>query len=103
MATEKKIICPLMNKECIEDGSIVNGELHGCKFWIKVKGTHPQTGTEIDEGDCAISWNPILLINNTQMQRQTTASIESFRNEMVIGNEKLLSIAATPKNLLLGD
>jgi hypothetical protein len=30
---------------------------------------------------------PILLIENSQMSRQTGAAVESFRNEMVKGNE----------------
>jgi len=30
---------------------------------------------------------PLLLIENSQMQRQTGAAVESFRNEMVRANE----------------
>ena len=44
---------------------------------------NPQTGEQIDEWDCAVKWVPMMLIENTQMQRQTGAAIESFRNESV--------------------
>jgi hypothetical protein len=34
-----------------------------------------------------MSWMPMLMIENSQQQRQTGAAVESFRNEMVKGNE----------------
>jgi len=88
MSTEKKIICPLLGKPCIEDGTVVEGELHACRFWIKIVGKHPQTGAEIDHYDCAFTWMPILLIENTQKQRETGAAVESFRNEMVSAQDR---------------
>lgn len=88
MAKDVKIICPLMGgKPCIEDGTIVDGELHACRFWVTVRGKNPQTGAEIDNGDCAIAWTPILLIENSKVNRETGAAVESFRNEMVKSNE----------------
>jgi len=33
-----------------------------------------------------VAWMPILLIENSQQQRQTGAAVESFRNEMVQSN-----------------
>ena len=52
MAKDAKIICPLMGgKPCIEDGSIVDGELHACRFWIHVIGKDPQTNKETDNYD----------------------------------------------------
>lgn len=87
MAKDKKILCPMMQKECIEDGAVIDGEICGCRFWITIIGKDPTTGDPINKGDCAIAWNPILLIENSQMQRQTGAAVESFRNEMVKANE----------------
>ena len=83
MAKDAIIICPLMGKPCLEDGSIVEGALHACKFWTQVQGVNPQTGEKLAHFDCAISFLPILLIENSQQQRQTGAAVESFRNEMV--------------------
>ena len=57
-----------------------------CPKWVRVLGTHPQTGATLDEYRCADAWMPILLIENTQQSRQAGAAIESFRNEMVKSN-----------------
>ena len=55
-------------------------------------GGEPQTGKEIDEWDCAVKWMPMLLIENSQQQRQTGAAVESFRNV----------VAANPISILMG-
>lgn len=57
-----------------------------CAWFMKVRGTNPNTGQEVDEWGCSIAWLPILLIDNSQQQRQTGAAVESFRNEMVQSN-----------------
>lgn len=72
--------CPLLKKDCIGIK---------CAWMTQVKGTNPQTGQDVDEWSCAITWLPLLLIENSQQQRQTGAAVESFRNEMVKGNEVL--------------
>lgn len=103
MATEKKIICPLMHRPCIEDGAVIDGELHACRFWVHVLGKNPQTGADIDNADCAFSWMPMLMIENSAQQRATGAAVESFRNEMVKANDasqQLLIAAATGTKLL---
>lgn len=103
MAKDTKIICPLMGGEpCVEDGSIRNGELVSCRFWIYVHGKNPQTGEDMRSGDCAMAWTPMLLIENSKVNRETGAAVESFRNEMVKSNEKsnqvLLATAGLHKN-----
>lgn len=76
-----------MGKQCIEDGSIVvvdgKPEIHACRFWVTMHGTNPQTGELVNNSDCAHAWTPVLLIENSKMQRETGAAVESFRNEMV--------------------
>jgi len=73
--------CPYIKKDCIE---------FKCKFFQKLVGADPQTGNPVDEYDCAILWNNVLLIENSQQQRQTGAAVESFRNEMTTQNGTLL-------------
>jgi hypothetical protein len=90
MAKDAKILCPMMGGECIEDGSIRDGELVACRFWVNVQGKHPQTGVEISSGDCAIAWTPMLMIENSKVNRETGASLDSFRNEMVKANHNSL-------------
>jgi hypothetical protein len=58
-----------------------------CAWFSQLRGTNPNTGKEVDEWGCAIAWMPILMIENSQQQRQTGAAVESFRNEMVKSNE----------------
>lgn len=87
MAKDAKILCPMMGEECVEDGAIRNGELVKCRFWVHVLGKDPQTGKDIDNADCAFAWTPILMIENSKVNRETGAAVESFRNEMVKSNE----------------
>jgi len=60
-----------------------------CAWFTKMRGTNPNTGEEIDEYSCAMAWLPVLLVENSQQQRQTGAAVESFRNEMIKGNEQV--------------
>lgn len=87
MAKDAEIICPLMGCECVEDGAIKDNKLVKCRFWINVQGQNPNTGETVNHFDCAIAWMPVLMIENSQQQRQTGAAVESFRNEMVKANE----------------
>ncbi len=70
--------------------SIVTG--CGCRKWVKVDGLNPNTGEQITKFDCADAWLPMLIIENTQMQRQTGAAVESFRNETIKGNEQAMRV-----------
>jgi hypothetical protein len=79
MQIESKANCPL-------DGFKPCRQLE-CAWFMKVVGTNPNTGKEVDEWGCSMAWLPILTIENSQQQRQTGAAVESFRNEMVKNNE----------------
>jgi hypothetical protein len=90
MKIESKPNCPLNNFEPCKQLE--------CAWFMKVSGTNPNTGKEVDEWGCAIAWMPILLIENSQQQRQTGAAVESFRNEMVQANN--LSLDMVKQGLL---
>lgn len=64
-----------------------------CWKWIQIMGNNPNTGQEMNEWRCADGWIPFLMIENSQMQRQTGAAVESFRNEMIEQNVNLLQAA----------
>jgi len=72
-----KTKCPLINKECIQ---------HQCEWYIQIMGKNPNTGEDLNKFGCAISWLPVLLIENAKEVRQGAAAVESFRNEMVNDN-----------------
>jgi len=55
-------------------------------------GRNPNTGQEVNEWNCAVTWLPMLLIEGSQQTRQAGSAIESFRNEMVKANEELLML-----------
>jgi len=54
-----------------------------CHHYQQLRGNHPQTGQPVDEYMCTDEWSNILLIENSQMQRQTGAAVESLRNGIV--------------------
>lgn len=92
MKLEAKPNCPL-------DGFKPCRELE-CAWFMKIAGTNPNTGKEVEDWGCAMAWMPILTIENSQQQRSTGAAVESFRNEMVkaneVGQRVLLAAAGVP-------
>jgi hypothetical protein len=76
---EAKANCPL-------DGFKPCRQLE-CAWFLKISGKDPQSNKEIDEWGCSMAWLPIMMIENSQQQRSTSAAVESFRNEMVKANE----------------
>jgi hypothetical protein len=85
--------CPLIKKDCV--GLV-------CAWYTRVQGMDMNTGSQVDNYECAISWLPMLLIENSGQQRSTGAAVESFRNEMVKSNEQsqqlLLATAGIMQN-----
>jgi hypothetical protein len=71
--------CPLIKKDCIG---------LKCAWFTQVRGMNPNTGEEIDEWNCAITWMPIMAIEIAQKENQTGAAVESFRNEVIKGNQE---------------
>jgi len=97
MAIEEVVTCPL-NSEC---ESIKDNKIHRCAWSVKIAGKNPNTGEEINEWKCSMSWLPLLLIENTSKQIGTAAAVESFRNAVV--EENLKTTARTMlANLALG-
>jgi hypothetical protein len=70
---DKGKVCPLHKR----DMSLV---CHKCPLWVQIHGKHPQGEEIIDHWNCSLAFLPMLLIENSQMQRQTGAAVESFRN-----------------------
>jgi hypothetical protein len=85
--------CPLIKKDCVG---------LTCAWYTRVQGYDVNTGNQVDSYECAISWLPMLLIENSGQQRSTGAAVESFRNEMVKSNEQsqqlLLATARITQN-----
>ena len=82
-----------MNGPCVEDGALRDGELVKCRFWVAVAGQNPQTGELMNYHDCAMAWMPVLMIENSKVNRETGASVESLRNENVTIAATLAALA----------
>lgn len=91
MAIKEVVTCPL-GSEC---ESIKDGALHRCAWSVKIAGKNPNTGEELSEWRCAMSWLPILLIENTNKQIGTASAVESLRNVVVEKN-----VEATARTML---
>lgn len=65
--------CPIVRDECWG---------HGCEFYTHLMGRNPQTGLDEDKWGCAVSWLPILLIENASTVRQASASTDKVANEV---------------------
>jgi hypothetical protein len=85
--------CPLIKNDCVQ---------MQCAWFTKVNGVDMNTGKEVEDWQCAVSWLPMLLIENSGQQRRTGVAVESFRNEMVKANEmstQMLLAATETKRL----
>ena len=84
MLPDKEIGChrTAFTRKCRE--MVASG---ACGRWMQIAGNNPNTGEPVNRYDCVDNWTPLLLIENSQMQRQTGAAVESFRNEMVKLNQ----------------
>lgn len=82
-------------------GLVTDGK---CDRWMQVQGHNPNTGEPVNNHNCIDDWLPMLLIENSQMQRQTAAAVESFRNEMVKANSaSLMALIAIAQAEASGD
>jgi hypothetical protein len=73
-----------------------------CPKWVHLLGTNPQTGQPVDCFDCADQWASVLTIEAAKETRQAAAAIESFRNEMVRGQQAFLALATRPRLVGIG-
>lgn len=81
--------CPLLKKSCIR---------HKCAWFIKVLGSNPQTGEELEHWGCAVEWLPLLLVENSQKTREVSGSVDALRKE-VSQRQQLLSLVSATKEL----
>ncbi len=56
---------------------------HKCPWWLQMRGLNRNTGVEVDNWGCAISFLPMLLIENSAQTRGAAAATEDARNQIV--------------------
>jgi hypothetical protein len=81
--------CPLIKKDCVG---------LKCSWYTQMRGKNPNTGEDIDEWGCAVTWLPLLLVENAQQSRQAGAAVESFRNESVKQSQVLNQVLVQAVN-----
>jgi len=79
MAIEIILTCPLGS--CCE--KIKDNKLHRCMWYTCLKGKDPQSDETIDEWRCAMSWMPIMMVENAQMSRGVNDAVCSLREETI--------------------
>lgn len=67
--------CPMWRKPMVE-------VCHVCPLWIQLRGKDPQTMQEIDRWNCSLAEVPGLLVENSQRQLQTAATVQELRNDV---------------------
>ena len=82
----REMCCPLAGKICVDGvredfpkSSV--GAAIVCRWWVHMYGKDPQSEKIFDQFDCAVPWLTITTIEGAQMTRQSTATIQEFRNE----------------------
>jgi hypothetical protein len=91
MKIDPGTFCPLIKEDC---------KGLQCSWFTQVRGTNPNNGQEVDEWGCAVTWLPMLTIENSQQQRQTGAAVESFRNEMTKAQQANQAVLLTTARLV---
>jgi len=89
---ESEDYCPLIKKKCIGTK---------CSWFTHVRGQNPQTGEDVDEYSCAVSWLPMLLIENSKQQRSTSAAVESFRNESIRRSDIMNTLISGAQQMMI--
>jgi len=88
MALEVEFFCPL-GSEC---ESVSDNKIKRCAWYTKMVGLDPNTGKEVDDWACAMSWMPMLQVEMSSTNRGQTEALESFRNETVKGQKEFNQI-----------
>ncbi len=83
--------CPQYRKD-------VSKVCHKCEWYINIKGNHPQSGDQIDQWGCAITFNALIGVGIVQSIENRVgglqAATESFRNETVKANQLACQVIA---------
>jgi len=92
-------VCPL-GSEC---ETVKDNVIQRCAWYTKLAGIDPNTGKELEDWGCAMSWLPTLLIEGAAQSRGTSVAVESFRNEMVKSNDLSRELLIATDKQLIGN
>ena len=85
------LTCPLNGKLCV-DGIRSDFEFFevvgikrqkACRWWTGMAGKHPQTHEILNDYDCAVTWIPLITLENSQSVRQVAAQVSESTKAFV--------------------
>ena len=63
-----------------------------CQLWVHIIGVDKNSGQPMDQFCCEDKIRHSLLIENTAQQRETTASVQAMRNDIIRSNDMNLEV-----------
>ena len=99
MAIEVEFFCPL-GSTCEE---VKDGVIKRCAWYTKMIGLDPNTGKEVDDWACSISWMPMLQVEMSSTNIGQTQALESLRDETVKGQAEFNEMVKKKGNNILGE
>lgn len=96
---EIKITCPL-GHDC---ETATDNVVHRCAWYTEVKGEHPQTGEAINQSKCAMTWLPMMMVEQARQQRSTAAVLESTRNIFKAATDNMIAVEENKPLRAVGD
>ena len=96
MALEVEFFCPLGSECETAEGKVIKR----CAWYTKMVGLDPNTGKEVDDWACSMSWMPMLQVEMSKTNRGQTEALESLRNETVKGQAEFNSLVKQSNNIL---
>ncbi len=94
--TERQVPLGPENKYCPYWQKPMSEVCHKCPLWTFMRMDDPRTGEQIDRWDCALAWNPILLVDLIRRQDRTTASVDKVAN-VVNETQQQITLIETPQ------
>jgi hypothetical protein len=75
---------------CPFNGKDTSRVCHLCPLYVHLRGVDTNTGKEVDNWGCSLSFLPMLLVENSGQQRSTGAAVEQLRN-IVAGRQAYIA------------
>jgi len=73
---------------------VVDDKIEECMWYVHLEGENPQNGEKIDRVECAIVWQPLLLVENSRETGRVAASVQDLRNETIKRQDAFLGVVA---------
>ena len=90
---EVKKTCPL-GHTCRK---VVGDHIEECVWYIHMEGENPQNGESMDRAECAMVWQPFLMIEGNRETYKVGANLQDLKNETIVRQDAFLGVVANAK------